>query len=147
MPEFSRVKGPIVNPDLLSKMEDNILEVKELYEANEIIEYPFIEFHILIALATENPMFAIVIRTLRAAFSLAKHPRNRYQLETIQYHQNILEAIKSRDPVAARELMQQHLAQMRHLYEGGILQGYGDEKRAGVSPGRIFFDSTNRQSL
>ncbi|MGD0917631.1 MAG: FCD domain-containing protein [Thermodesulfobacteriota bacterium] len=94
-----------MNPDLLSKMEDNILEVKELYEANEIIEYPFIGFHILIALATENPMFAIVIRTLRAAFSLAKHPRNRYQLETIQYHQNILEAIKSRDPVAARELM------------------------------------------
>jgi DNA-binding FadR family transcriptional regulator len=107
-----------VNPELLLQLEDNILEVRKLYEANQVTAYRNMDFHVLLAMATENPMFIIILKTLRVGFNLISPPQNKIQIETIKYHQRIFNAIRSRDPVEAREQMRQHLVRMAEIIRG-----------------------------
>lgn len=114
-----------LKPEYLSRMEANIAEVKDLYEKRDVTAYGNMDFHVILALATENPMFIILLRTLRAGFNLIMPPKNEIQVETIRHHERILEAIKDRDPVRAGENMREHLIQMRELFA---------EKKADYSP-------------
>jgi GntR family transcriptional regulator, transcriptional repressor for pyruvate dehydrogenase complex len=105
-----------INPELLLQMEENIVEVRRLYKAHEVTAYGNMDFHVLLALATENPMFIIVLKTLRVGFNLVSPPQNRIQIQTIKYHETIFDAIKRRDPATAREQMYRHLVEMRELF-------------------------------
>lgn len=111
-----------INPEILLQMEKNILEVKALIEGNKVTAYRNMDFHVLIALATENPMFQIILRTLRVGFNLISPPQNKIKIETLKHHQRILDAIKRRDPVAAREQMYKHLVQMAEIIKGDRAQ-------------------------
>jgi GntR family transcriptional regulator, transcriptional repressor for pyruvate dehydrogenase complex len=105
-----------LKPEYLSQMEANIGEVKALYEKKDVTAYGNMDFHVILALATENPMFIILLKTLRAGFNLIIPPKDQRQNETIRYHEKILRAIKDRDPVRARENMREHLIQMGELF-------------------------------
>ena len=113
--EFLATKENI-DPELLLRMEKNIEEVRALYEAQEVTAYGNMDFHVLIALATENPMFIIILKTLRVGFNLVSPPQNRIQIQTLKYHQMIFDAIKRRNPVMAKEQMYRHLVEMRELF-------------------------------
>ena len=76
-----------IRGEFLSKMAENISEVRALYLRREVTAYGNMDFHVLLALATENPMFVILLRTLRAGFNLIIPPRNKVQLDTIEHHE------------------------------------------------------------
>jgi GntR family transcriptional regulator, transcriptional repressor for pyruvate dehydrogenase complex len=105
-----------LKPEYLFLADANIAEVKVLYENKNVTAYGNMDFHVILALATENPMFIILLKTLRAGFNLIIPPKNEVQLETIRHHERILAAIKKRDPVRARESMREHLVQMDRLF-------------------------------
>lgn len=106
-----------IDPELILKMEKNIKEVKKLKKANKFTGYRNMDFHVLLALATGNPMFIIILKTLRVIFHTITpgFVRNRMQSNTIEYHQKILNAIKKRDPIGARNQMAEHLAQLSEI--------------------------------
>jgi GntR family transcriptional repressor for pyruvate dehydrogenase complex len=102
-----------VDPEILSRMEDDLSEARSLFEANEPTVLANMDFHVLLAEATENMMFIVLLRTLRAGLTtLAPAAKERYRVETIEYHEKILQAIKNRDPQGARDLMYRHLIQI-----------------------------------
>lgn len=106
-----------IDPELLSEMGKNIEEVKELFKANEVTGYRNMDFHVLLAMATGNPMFIIILNTLRSCLDVITpivKIRPKTQNDTIGHHQKILDAIKKQDPVKARRQMHKHLVQ---LYE------------------------------
>jgi GntR family transcriptional regulator, transcriptional repressor for pyruvate dehydrogenase complex len=105
-----------LKPEYLSRMEANIAEVKALLESKATTAYGNMDFHVILALATENPMFIILLKTLRAGFNLIIPPRNEIQIDTIRHHERILQAIKDRDPIRARESMRNHLSQLGELF-------------------------------
>ena len=125
-----------IPPELLLQMEKNISDVKALYKAHKVTAYRNMDFHVLLALATENPMFIIILRTLRVGFNLISPPQNKIQIETIKYHTRILEAVKNRDPVQAREQMYEHLVRMREIFRKGGVGTWGAKKKRSrsVSP-------------
>jgi GntR family transcriptional repressor for pyruvate dehydrogenase complex len=105
-----------IKQHFIVEMEKNVSHVKALYKKKKITAYGNMDFHVLLAEATENPMFIILLRTLRAGFSLVLPFDNQTVIDTIKYHELILEAIKNRDPEAARKHMMIHLAQMSELF-------------------------------
>ena len=123
-----------IKPELISQMENNILKVKKLYQEGKVTAYGNMDFHVLIASATENPMFVVLIRTLRVSFNLISPPQNKIQSKTIEYHEKILGAIKKRDPVEAREQMYQHMEQMAKIVRGSKMKTWKDN---GENVGRV----------
>ncbi len=105
-----------LDPEYIAQMEANIAAVKALFEGGNVTAYGNMDFHVILALATENPMFVILLKTLRAGFNLIIPPKNELQMDTIKHHEKILDAIKHRDPVRARENMREHLVQMDRLF-------------------------------
>jgi len=102
-----------IDPEIILRMEENVSEAKALYESSEPTAYANMDFHVLLAEATENMMFIVVLRTLRAVFgTVTPHAKERFRAETIGYHERILHAVKHREPALARELMYAHLAEM-----------------------------------
>jgi DNA-binding FadR family transcriptional regulator len=100
----------------LDEMEKNVSYVKDLHSKKEVTAYGNMDFHVLIAEATENPMFIILLKTLREGFNLVLPFNNQTILDTIRYHELVLQAIKNGDPESAREQMRIHLVQMRELF-------------------------------
>jgi DNA-binding FadR family transcriptional regulator len=105
-----------IKQTFIDEMEKNVSYVKALHSKKKVTAYGNMDFHVLIAEATENPMFIILLKTLRAGFNLVLPLNNQTILDTIRYHELILEAIKNGDPESAREQMSVHLVQMRDLF-------------------------------
>ena len=105
-----------IDPAILSQMATNISKVKALYRKKKVTAYGNMDFHVLLALATKNPMFIILLKTLRAGFNLVLPLKDDIQIENITHHEKILEAIKKRDPAGARERMHKHLVQMAEVF-------------------------------
>ena len=122
-----------INPELISQMENNILDVKKLYKGKKVTAYRNMDFHVLIALATENPMFIVLIRTLRVSFNLISPPQNKIQPITINYHQKILAAIKDRNPVEAREQMHRHMVEMAKVIRGAKMKTWKEEREEKIA--------------
>jgi GntR family transcriptional regulator, transcriptional repressor for pyruvate dehydrogenase complex len=102
-----------IDMGILAKMEENIAHAKQLYHAGELTAYVNMDFHVLLAEATQNMIFAVVAKTLRAAFDIVAPPEKEgFRLETILAHEQILIAIKERDAAKAYRLMKDHLDQM-----------------------------------
>jgi GntR family transcriptional regulator, transcriptional repressor for pyruvate dehydrogenase complex len=102
-----------VNGEILARMESKIAEARALHASNEPTAFANMDFHVLLADATENMMFIVLLRTLRAGLArVAPVSKEGFRLETIEYHERILQALKDRDPAKARELMYGHLIQI-----------------------------------
>jgi DNA-binding FadR family transcriptional regulator len=126
--EFLATKENI-DPELLLQMEKNLEDVRALFEARKVTAYGNMDFHVLLALATENPMFIIILKTLRVGFNLISPPQNRIQLQTLKYHRMIFDAIKDRNPVKAREQMYRHLVEMREVFREAKVRNIAHVRR------------------
>jgi GntR family transcriptional regulator, transcriptional repressor for pyruvate dehydrogenase complex len=101
-----------VDPAIISQMEENISQALAVYESHGVTALVNMDFHVLLAEATRNIMFIIVMKTLRAGMiDIAPLEAEALRSETIDFHKGILNAIKRRDPDDAREQMRLHLAQ------------------------------------
>jgi DNA-binding FadR family transcriptional regulator len=102
-----------VDSGMLARMEENVAEAKRLHALGEFTAYVNMDFHVLLAEATGNMIFIVVAKTLRAAFDAVAPPEKEdRRLETIEAHEQILNAIKSGDARKARQLMEANLEQM-----------------------------------
>jgi DNA-binding FadR family transcriptional regulator len=107
-----------VDPKLMAQMETSIDEAEALCNANQVTGYKNMDFHVLLALATQNPMFIVIVNTLRSSlelFSPILKVRHQTQVDSIESHSKILKAIKSREPDKAKTLMYKHLVQVRKV--------------------------------
>jgi DNA-binding FadR family transcriptional regulator len=101
-----------VKPAIISQMEENISKARSVYESQGVTALVNMDFHVYLAEATKNIMFVMMLKTLRAGLKdVAPLEAEVLRLETIEYHERILDAIKRRDPFEAREQMRLHLAQ------------------------------------
>jgi GntR family transcriptional regulator, transcriptional repressor for pyruvate dehydrogenase complex len=115
-----------IDPVIISQMDDNISKAKAVYESHGVTALVNMDFHVLLAEATKNIMFIVIMKTLRAGLTeVAPAEAEVMRSETIEYHERILDAIKRRDSAGAREQMRLHLAQtesivrMRDFSRGG----------------------------
>lgn len=104
-----------IDPELLSKIDQNIYEVRKIHENNdEIRGLKHMDFHVLLAMATKNPMFIIILRTLKILFYTITPVIIQTKMfgPTIEHHQKILNAIKNHDSFEAKRCMYEHMAEM-----------------------------------
>jgi GntR family transcriptional regulator, transcriptional repressor for pyruvate dehydrogenase complex len=102
-----------MDPAILSEMKSRMADAKALYESGKPTVLANMDFHVLLADATENMMFIVLLRTLRAGFTeVAPLNKEPFRLETINYHGRILQAIEDHDPARARVLMYDHLIEI-----------------------------------
>jgi GntR family transcriptional repressor for pyruvate dehydrogenase complex len=124
-----------IDPKWMTQMESTIEEAGELVKGNQVTGYKNMDFHVLLALATGNPMFIVVLNTLRSSlelFSPILKVRHKNQVDSIESHKKILKAIRSRDPEKARITMHKHLVQVRKFVKDAdfralVGRGNGDE--------------------
>jgi GntR family transcriptional repressor for pyruvate dehydrogenase complex len=109
-----RLATMAIDPEIVVKLEKNINDVRKLHEGGKLTGYGNMDFHVLLASATENPMFIIFLRTLRVIFYriTPKFIKERMQARTLDHHEIILEAIKKKDHKKARLQMHQHMLEM-----------------------------------
>jgi GntR family transcriptional regulator, transcriptional repressor for pyruvate dehydrogenase complex len=101
-----------VDPAIISQMEENVSKATAVYESQGVTALVNMDFHVLLAEATRNIMFIVIMKTLRAGMvDVAPLEAEVLRSETIACHKRILDAIKRRDPGEAREQMRLHLAQ------------------------------------
>lgn len=113
-----RVATSDIDPKLMTQLESTIEEAEELCNANKVTGYKNMDFHVLLALATRNPMFIVILNTLRSSlelFSPILKVRHKNQIDSIESHRKILKAIKNHDPDKARIHMYKHLVQVRKV--------------------------------
>ncbi|MGD0662805.1 MAG: GntR family transcriptional regulator [Syntrophorhabdales bacterium] len=97
---------------LLAQMEESIADAKGLLRSDEPTVCTNMDFHVLLAEATGNMMFIVLLRTLRAGLTtVAPMTKERFRGESIEYHERILQAVKNREPALAKDLMHAHLLQ------------------------------------
>ncbi len=96
--------------EAMDKMEASMDNVEEFVEAD-------LDFHLALAEATQNPIIPALLdpiidllREQRIRSTLIKGVAQHGQLN----HRIIIEAVKRRDPEAARDAMRRHLEQIRH---------------------------------
>ena len=84
------------------------------------------EFHLSIAMATKNPLIKgffeqfnqnVIPRTKLTNENIDERESEKYLVRVEDEHRTILNAIRSRDPEAAKRAMHQHLSRAYHLYE------------------------------
>lgn len=102
-----------LDSNILKRLEENITEAQRLFALGKVTAYVNMDFHVLLAEATGNMIFIVVAKTLRAAFDAVAPPEKEdFRMETIEAHEQILEAIKNGDTARAQRLMEANLEQM-----------------------------------
>ena len=87
-------------------------------EAFEAFVYADLGFHYAIALASQNPLFVLLVSSLSdlmVEIRRAASPHLRAIKTALEVHQEIYAAIEAKDPNAARGYMVQHLDQIEEL--------------------------------
>ena len=99
--------------DAMDKMEASMSNIEEFVEAD-------LDFHLAMAEATQNPIIPALLdpiidlmREQRILITLVKGVAQHGQYN----HKIIIEAIKRKNPAAAREAMRHHLEQIRKDFE------------------------------
>jgi DNA-binding FadR family transcriptional regulator len=92
---------------LSRKMRETLDEIKAMTEHD-------IAFHVAIATATRNPLFPVLVASLTTAMRETNpivwqvRTQQAEQLEVVDWHTTVAEAIRQRDPVAATQAMSRH---------------------------------------
>ena len=126
MAAFLAEEGEI-EATLMVELENNIREAQKMLDGQQVTGYRNMEFHVLLAVATGNPMFIILWNTLRSSLALASSTvlvPHENQRTTIEHHKRILKAIKKRDPENARLYMHNHLIEVHKVVKDVDFGGY-----------------------
>lgn len=104
----------------LEKIENNIHETKKAFQDDEDIVGLNAQFHILLAQATENPIFTILINTLFTTPYVCKRVvsfKDSLSAGTVECHEAIYQAIKEGNGDRAKTLMRQHIAEIDEVWK------------------------------
>ena len=106
-------------PEQIEQLEQSIRELSSTRRASQQIEAD-LRFHDLLAEATGNPIFLLLLRTLAGLMRCSRQKtlaRGGAQL-TAAGHTAVLAAVKRRDPDAARQAMLDHLTEAERDLRG-----------------------------
>jgi len=99
------------------------------------------EFHDAVAIASKNPLFPIVLRSISEVLMRARLLGVRlpdYQAKALHHHRNVYKAIRARSPEKARAAMADHLREAEQTMRR-VLSGEAEEpqaRRADAQDGR-----------
>jgi GntR family transcriptional regulator, transcriptional repressor for pyruvate dehydrogenase complex len=108
------------------------------------------EFHDAVAIASKNPLFPIVLRSISEVLMRARLLGVRlpdYQAKALHHHRNVYEAIRARSPEKARTAMADHLREaeqtMRRVLSG---EAEGPQTRSADAQDRRAVPSRGRRA-
>lgn len=96
----------------LCEIRENIDYTRDLITRGMIRKEGNINFHILLAKASKNPVLEMMIESLMnvtISFITLLAPDVRFSKEILEYHEHIYEAIKQKDLSKAKKLMEAHI--------------------------------------
>jgi GntR family transcriptional regulator, transcriptional repressor for pyruvate dehydrogenase complex len=99
-------------PEHIQRLEQNLALLESLRELDRQIEAD-LQFHNLLAEATGNPVFQILLKALEGPMLESRKrtfPRSGVE-RSLAGHRNVLAALKRRDSNAARQAMLEHLSE------------------------------------
>jgi GntR family transcriptional repressor for pyruvate dehydrogenase complex len=108
--EIAALAAGRIQPDELSTLEKTILELEVLQTLDRRVEADLL-FHRTLAQATRNPVFPLLLDTLAELMRASRYASIGAHgvSAAVDGHREILEAVKSGNPTAAREAMLRHL--------------------------------------
>jgi GntR family transcriptional repressor for pyruvate dehydrogenase complex len=111
---------------LLREAHERLTSMIDDFEAAAVAD---LAFHDLIARATQNDLFAVILGSIANALIEVRRETlaGGSGKTTIADHQRILEAIEAGDPDAARAAMADHLKGVHRLWEGLHPEAASDE--------------------
>lgn len=113
-PEMAAMAAERATEEDILKMEEAAKEVEELCLQNKDHMERDIVFHELIAQGTKNQVMPNVIPVIQSAIGLfITVTDSSLKQETMETHRMVMEAIKNRDPQAAKAAMMKHLESNR----------------------------------
>ena len=110
-PEIAALAAERAVPEEIEELQRIQDEVKELCDKEEPHMHKDIEFHEMLAKMSKNLIMPNIIPVIQSGISLFINITD-YSLtkETVRTHQMIVDAIRERDPKAAKAAMIEHLA-------------------------------------
>jgi len=118
-PEITRLATLRATPENIQAIEAVVVAQEKELESGELSRKLDMEFHRRVAQAANNPVLHIVVNAVNESIRDAIF-RSKRSIEmrgrVVQYHRNILEAIKSGDAARARAVMTEHVVDVQcHL--------------------------------
>lgn len=121
-PTIAKLATENMTPEYIAKLEQNIQEALKKVKLHLPSTVENIGFHSLLALATQNRVISLTIKTLldvteEMTLEIKNNLSMRVEISrhAILFHKRILEAIKEKDSKKVYQLMEKHVYQ---IYEG-----------------------------
>jgi DNA-binding FadR family transcriptional regulator len=127
-PSIARLACERMGDEDLLKLERNIREASRISTQGMPLREKSIEFHLLIAEATHNPVVALSMKTfldvLREMSSKIVDPSPEdIASQALIYHRKILKAVRQKNAKRVQDLMQKHILQMQRGYRKAESRG------------------------
>ena len=118
-PEITRLATLRATPENIQAIEAVVVAQEKELQSGELSRKLDMEFHLRVAQAANNPVLNIVVNAVNESIRDAIF-RSKRSVEmrgrVVQYHRNILEAIKTGDASRARDVMTEHVVDVQcHL--------------------------------
>lgn len=96
---------------LIKKLEYNLAEMERLNTENKETADVDVDFHFMIAEATQNPLIIKTQQIMRESFLECMHAYKRFtDVEAgFYYHRNLIAALRNKDAFSAKRIMEEHL--------------------------------------
>jgi len=119
-PAVARLAAEKITHEYINVLKANIDEAQDLVNKNSIAKDKNIDFHGLIAEATQNRVVRLsmksVLNSVRKIHTPDKFQSERDQA-AISFHKKIFKAIKEKNPQKTEELMRKHIMKVRGLLQ------------------------------
>ncbi len=95
----------------IRRLEENLAVMERMNAADEDCAVVDVEFHNIIAEATQNPLIIKTQQVMRDSFleCMRTYKRLTDVRAGYYYHRNLIEALRNRDAFGARKIMEEHL--------------------------------------
>jgi DNA-binding FadR family transcriptional regulator len=118
-PQITQLATQRATPEDLIAIESVVLAQEEELRAGHLSRKLDMDFHGRLAEAAHNPIFNIVVNavneSIRGAISRSKLSRE-MRAQVVNYHRNILDAVRGGDAAGAQRIMAEHVAAVQcHL--------------------------------
>jgi GntR family transcriptional repressor for pyruvate dehydrogenase complex len=112
-------------PEYIEKLNTLLAEMESVHHDPDAFAQYDLEFHVTLAQATGNEIFALLLDPFIDALYEARRLASKLEgvpEEAIRLHRNILDKVVAGDPKGAEEAMEIHLAQANRVTKQAILE-------------------------
>jgi GntR family transcriptional repressor for pyruvate dehydrogenase complex len=119
-PSIAKLASERITQEDLAKLEQNIHEALKIVKSNTPSPAQNIEFHSLIAAATQNQVITLTMKTLldvvkEMTLEITNNLQKRTEIsgQAVAYHKKILKALREKNSQRVYELMLKHIMQIQ----------------------------------